>query len=170
MTSHNNDCKIILGIDPGFADTGFGLIKCKGQRIEILDYGSIKTGPKQAFELRLKYIYEQTKSLIKKYKPNYMATEQLFFYRNVTTAIKVSQARGVVLLAASQAKLPLYEYTPLQIKQSLTGYGGADKRQMGQMVKALFGLKKVPRPDDAVDALAIALCCSVSLKLDKLTK
>ena len=159
---------IILGIDPGFADTGFGVIKKLGQKIEVLDYGSIKTVAGQAFELRLKYIYEQISSLIKNYQPDYFSIEQLFFYTNTTTAIKVGQARGVALLVAAQNKLPIYEYTPLQVKQALTGYGAADKNQVGQMVKNVLGLEKVPRPDDAADALAIAVCCLNSLKINNL--
>ncbi len=157
----------ILGIDPGFADTGFGVVARAGQTLEALDYGSIKTAPRQAFEQRLRYIYEQVISLIKNYQPDYLAIEQLFFYKNITTAIRVSQARGVVLLAAAQNQIPLYEYTPLQVKQALTGYGAAGKNQVGQMVKVVLHLKSVPRPDDAADALAIAICCANGLKLNQ---
>ena len=166
----NNKTITLLGIDPGFADTGFGIIKKENNKVVPIAYGSIITAPKQPFEDRLFYIYEQLVSLIKNYKPDYMAIEQLFFFRNVTTAIKVSQARGVVLLAARQHNIPIYEYTPLQIKQAITGYGRADKNQMGNMVKAILNLDKIPRPDDASDALATALCCLSSLKMTNLDK
>ncbi|OIO46767.1 MAG: crossover junction endodeoxyribonuclease RuvC [Parcubacteria group bacterium CG1_02_37_51] len=160
----------ILGIDPGFADTGFGIIKKQGEKIIPVDYGSIQTVAKQPFEDRLFYIYTQTLSLLKNYRPDYIAIEELFFFRNTTTVIKVSQARGVIILAAKQTKTPIYEFTPLQIKQALTGYGRADKNQMGNMVKAILNLDKIPKPDDASDALAAALCCLSSLKMKKLGK
>jgi len=161
---------IILGIDPGFADTGFGVIQFEGLNSKTLDYGSIQTPAKEEFVDRLESIYNQMVQLIKIHKPNILAIEQLFFYKNVTTAIKVSQARGVMLLAAKQFNLDVYEYTPLQIKQSLTGYGRADKKQMQQMTKTVLGLKEVPKPDDAADALAVALCCAASYKLQNLGK
>lgn len=160
--------KKILGIDPGFADTGFGIISQQNNKFEVLDYGSIKTAAKQKFPKRIAYIYQQVNSLIKKYRPDYIAVEKLFFHTNVTTAINVGQARGVVLLAAEEYKIPIYEYTPLQVKQALTGYGAADKKQLGQMVKSILNLDKIPRPDDASDALAVAICCFNSLKIDKL--
>ncbi len=161
---------IILGIDPGFADTGYGVIKVENNSTTTLDYGSIKTPAKQPYGDRIEHIYNEILNLIKKYKPSDMAIEQLFFYKNVTTAIKVSQARGVVLLAANQNNLQISEYTPLQIKQSLTGYGRADKKQMQQMVKAILKLNEIPKPDDAADALAVALCCSANQKMENLKK
>jgi len=161
---------IILGIDPGFADTGYGIIQFESSNIKTIDYGSIVTPAKDEFVDRLEYIYDKIVRLIKQHKPISIAIEQLFFYKNVTTAMKVSQARGVVLLAAKQNNLEIYEYTPLQIKQALTSYGRADKKQMQLMIKAVLGLKKIPKPDDAADALAVALCCLSSQKLEKLGK
>ena len=162
--------QVILGIDPGFADTGYGVIEFEGGSVKTLDHGSIQTPAKQEFAARIEYIYNELVRIIKKYKPETIGIEELFFYKNVTTAIKVSQARGVVLLAAKQHNLKIHEYTPLQIKQSLTGYGRADKRQMQLMIKTVLNLKEVPKPDDAADALAIALCCSASQKLENLGK
>ena len=159
----------ILGIDPGFADTGYGIIKCEGNKITTLAYGSIQTPAKQDYSTRIEYIYNEVISLIKKYKPTNISIEELFFFKNVTTAIKVSQARGVVLLAAKQNNINISEYAPLQIKQALTGYGRADKKQMQQMIKTVLGLKEIPRPDDAADALAAALCCSSNLKMESIS-
>jgi len=166
----NKKKNIILGIDPGFADTGYGIIEFINGKTKTLDYGSIKTPARHAFAERLEYIYKEINNLIKKYNPQSIAVEQLFFYKNVTTAIKVSQSRGVVLLAAQQNNLKIHEYTPLQIKQSLTGYGRAEKKQMQLMIKAVLNLKEVPKPDDAADALAVALCCFASQKLENLGK
>jgi crossover junction endodeoxyribonuclease RuvC len=162
--------QIILGIDPGFADTGYGVIEFLGSSFKTLDYGSIVTPANQDFADRIEYIYDEIIKLIKKHKPTNIAIEELFFSKNVTTAIKVSQARGVVLLAANQNKLQISEYTPLQIKQALTGYGRADKKQMQQMIKVVLGLKEIPKPDDAADALAVALCCSSNLKMENIEK
>ena len=159
--------KITLGIDPGFADTGYGLIKSEAGKEICLACGSIKTAAGENFTNRLEIIYNEVNLLIKKYKPSALAIEELFFYKNTTTAMKVSQARGVVLLAAKQGNLSIHEYTPLQIKQALTGYGRADKKQMGLMVKAVLKLKEVPRPDDASDALAAALCYLANEKLER---
>ncbi|HDQ23173.1 MAG TPA: crossover junction endodeoxyribonuclease RuvC [Candidatus Uhrbacteria bacterium] len=147
----------ILGVDPGFATTGFALIKEKNKDLEVLDYGIITTSNKQAFSERLKYLHKALNKIIKKYKPQTIAVEQLYFCKNVKTALNVGQARGVILLTAILNKLPLAEFTPLQIKQAVCGYGQADKRQVQNMVKILLQLKKVPQPDDAADALAIAL-------------
>ncbi|MFW0838150.1 MAG: crossover junction endodeoxyribonuclease RuvC [Candidatus Komeilibacteria bacterium] len=159
--------KRILGIDPGFADTGFGILEFSGNNVLTIDYGSIKTAAGQPFPDRLIYIYDQVASLIKNYKPSHLAIEDLFFYKNITTAIKVSQARGVVLLAARQKKLTISNHSPLQVKQSLTGWGGADKKQMGKMIKTVLHLEKVPTPDDAADALAIAWCAGANLIIKK---
>ncbi|MCR4280052.1 MAG: crossover junction endodeoxyribonuclease RuvC [Candidatus Komeilibacteria bacterium] len=160
--------KIILGIDPGFADTGFGVIKKMGAELTVLDYGSIKTPAGEEFSRRLLYIHSAVTNLIKRYRPECVAVEELFFYKNITTAIKVSQARGTVLLAAAQAKTRVMEFTPLQVKQGLTGYGGAAKKQMGQMVKIVLKLDTIPKPDDAADALAIAVCAASSLRVKSL--
>lgn len=154
-----NSAKIILGIDPGVADTGFGVIK-KDQGLHFLTAGTIKTNKSLTPPERLKKIYQEIQELITEYQPEVVAVEKLFFARNVTTALAVGQARGVVLLAAHQAQKEIWEFTPLQIKQAVTGSGQADKRQVGLMVKTLLQLDSVPQPDDAADALAIAICAS----------
>jgi len=148
---------IILGVDPGVATTGYAFIQEQNSCQKILDFGIITTSAKQPFPERLKYIHVSLTKLIKKFKPNTIAVEQLYFCKNVKTALNVGQARGVILLTAILNKLPLYEFTPLQVKQSVCGYGKADKSQVQQMVKILLNLKQIPKPDDAADALAIAL-------------
>ncbi len=156
---------IILGIDPGTAIIGYGVIeesKIKSQKLKIIDYGCITTTPDFSTAERLEKLHLELKKLIKKYKPDIVAVEDIFFFKNLKTAIKVSQARGVILLTIAEAKIKLAEYTPLQIKQAVACYGRADKNQVQKMVKALLGLKEVPRPDDAADALAIAICCAHS--------
>lgn len=147
----------ILGIDPGTAITGFGVIETDGQKHKLVDAGVIRTPAKQALELRLETIYDDIKEIINTHKPDHCAVEQLFFAQNVTTAMAVSQARGVILLAIIKSGLDHSEYTPLQVKQAMTGYGRADKNQMQEMVKIMLGLKTVPKPDDAADALAVAI-------------
>lgn len=154
--------KIILGIDPGLADTGYGIICQNGSDLSVLAYGSIKTAAKHPLAKRLETIESQLNGIIQKYKPNGAGVEQLFFCTNVKTAIAVGQARGVVLLTLSKNKIPLTEWTPLQVKQAVTGYGQADKKQIQQMVKMILKLNELPRPDDAADALAIAICASNS--------
>ena len=151
--------KIILGIDPGLATTGFGIIKCENNETSLIDYGIISTPAKKPLLSRLQTIHEKLTKIIKKYKPNVCACEELFFCKNVKTALLVGQARGVILLTINEHKLPFHEFTPLQVKQSITGYGHADKKQIQQMTKILLHLKKEPQPDDAADALAIALTC-----------
>ncbi|MFA5048042.1 MAG: crossover junction endodeoxyribonuclease RuvC [Patescibacteria group bacterium] len=152
--------KIVLGIDPGLADTGYGVISCQSGRLEMIAYGSIQT--KKGLELsdRLVTLEKELYRIIKRYQPDEAGVEQLFFCNNVKTALMVGQARGVVLLTLMKNQLPLCEFTPLQVKQAVTGYGQADKRQVQQMVKTILGLKDIPRPDDAADALAIAICAS----------
>jgi len=152
---------LILGIDPGTATIGYGLIRA-GKKLELVEYGCLKTDPDRTTSQRLKDLADQIDELIKRTEPQAMAVEELFFAKNVTTAIKVSQARGVILLAAENHKLKIFEYTPLQIKQALTGYGRAEKKQIQQMVKMILGLKDIPRPDDAADALACSICCAHS--------
>ena len=161
---------IILGIDPGLAIVGYGIVECKGNKYKALDYGCIITDSKTLFPERLKIIYDELSFIIDKYNPADMAVEELFFNKNVKTAIKVGQARGVEVLAGINKGLGIYEYTPLQIKQSVTGYGRADKRQVQDMVKLLLNLKGIPKPDDAADALAIAICHSSCLKLKDMFK
>jgi len=147
---------IILGLDPGYATVGYGVIKKEGSKISAVAFGIIKTGAKMAFPKRLLEIAGGIDEIIKKYKPEMVAIEKLFFFKNQKTAIDVSQARGAMVLKVAEHHLPVKEFTPLEVKQAITGYGRADKRQMQEMVKVLFGLKTIPKPDDAADALAIA--------------
>ncbi len=150
---------VILGIDPGYAILGYGVLEAEaGRRPKPVDYGVIETAAWESFPRRLDKLYEGTRQLICLYKPEQVVFEELFFYRNVTTALQVGAGRGVTLLAAQQAGLPLYEYTPMQIKLAVCGNGHADKKQIQQMVKLLLGLREVPRPDDAADALGAAIC------------
>jgi len=160
---------IILGIDPGTATTGFGLIQKDKNQLQYIKCGCITTSAGVPAAERLDCIYDDIISLTREYKPQAVAVEDLFFFKNAKTVITVAQARGVILLAAQKTKLPLFEYTPLQIKQALTGYGRADKQQMQQMVKSLLGLNKIPQPDDAADALAVAMCHASSEKMLKRT-
>jgi len=153
--------QIILGIDPGVADTGFGVIE-QSQGLKFLTAGSIQTSKQKDIAQRLVEIYQQINQLLIKYQPKLVAVEKLYFARNVTTALNVGQARGVILLAAKQQGKTLVEFTPLQIKQAVTGNGQADKRQVGLMVKTLLKLKSIPRPDDAADALAVAICAAAT--------
>ena len=147
----------ILGIDPGTGIVGFGFIEADSRRLKLIDAGVIRTPAKQAAELRLLTIYDELAGLIEEYKPKAVSVEKLFFARNVTTAMSVSQSRGVILLAAIKSGLDVFEYTPLQIKMAITGYGRADKKQIQEMVRTLLNLKEVPKPDDAADALAAAI-------------
>lgn len=155
-----------LGIDPGTATTGYGVICENGNGLETLEYGCIKTSPKSSSHERLALIYKELKALIKKHKPDCVAVEKIFFGINTKTAIAVGQARGVILLSAAEAKVKIAEYTPLQVKLAITGYGRAEKGQIQKMVKTLLKLKQIPKPDDAADALAIALCQLNSYKYD----
>lgn len=147
----------ILGIDPGTGIVGFGCIDADNRTLKLVDAGVIRTPAGEADATRLKTIYEEISKLIEEYKPAWFSIERLFFASNVTTAMTVSQSRGVLLLAASQANLEIAEYTPLQIKMALTGYGRADKKQMQEMVRILLNLDQIPKPDDAADALAAAI-------------
>jgi crossover junction endodeoxyribonuclease RuvC len=155
----------IIGIDPGTGILGFGVIESDGQKHAIVDAGVIRTPVKEDDAVRLQTIFEELSDIITETKPVEMAVEKLFFAQNVTTAMTVAQARGVVLLAGQQAGLKISEYTPLQIKQALTGYGRADKKQIQEMVRILLGLKDVPQPDDCADALAAALMRAGTLKV-----
>ena len=155
----------ILGIDPGTGILGFGVIDVdKKGGFKLVDAGVIRTPVKQADSLRLATIYDELQQIIKHCQPTVMSVEKLFFAQNVTTAMSVSQARGVVLLCGQQHHLDLYEYTPMQIKQAVTGYGKADKKQMQEMVRMLLKLDQVPKPDDAADALAAAICCAMNVR------
>ena len=149
---------IILGIDPGLAIIGWGVVKYDGCRFQVLGYGSIQTPAGLLTEERLALIYDGMNQIIDKYKPDEMAVEELFFNTNITTGIRVAEARGVILLCGQQRKLRICEYTPLQVKQAVVGYGRAEKKQVITMVTMLLNLPKPPKPDDTADALAIAVC------------
>lgn len=156
---------IILGIDPGIATMGYGVLISEKGKISVLDYGVVITPKDENTPVRLALLEKGLNSIIEKYKPDEIAIEELFFNKNVKTAIVVAQARGAILLTCIKNCGRLYEYTPLQIKQGLTGYGRADKNQIQQMVKILLNLKNIPKPDDAADALAVALCHAHTNKL-----
>ncbi|MCI6502043.1 MAG: crossover junction endodeoxyribonuclease RuvC [Clostridia bacterium] len=149
---------IILGIDPGIAIVGWGVLSYAGNKFKVLGYGSIQTPAGMPTEDRLCVVYSELREIIKKYKPEHMAIEELFWNTNQKTGIRVSEARGVILLCGRQAGLDIYEYTPLQVKQAVVGYGRADKKQVISMVTLLLGLTSAPKPDDTADALAIAIC------------
>lgn len=155
----------ILGIDPGTGILGFGVIDVQGGKAQLVDAGVIRTPVKQDDAIRLATIYEELTDIVAQTKPRILSVEKLFFAQNVTTAISVAQARGVVLLCGQQAGLDIFEYTPLQIKQALTGYGRADKKQMQEMVRVILQLKEQPKPDDCADALAAAICHSMTMHL-----
>lgn len=148
----------IMGIDPGYAITGFGIIEYKNNKFKVLHYGVISTKSTMPFEKRLLAISDELDSLFLQYKPDSMAIEELFFSRNTTTAIGTAQARGVAILCGAKAGLDIYEYTPLQVKLAVSGYGKADKNQVQQMVRILINCKDTIKPDDAADALAVAIC------------
>lgn len=148
----------ILGIDPGYGITGFGLIEAQLGQYRLLNCGAITTPPNTDFSWRLEMIYHDMTELLRLSQPEAVAIEELFFGQNVTTGINVAQSRGVLLLAIRQAGLPVFEYKPMQVKQALVGYGNATKRQMQDMTKRLLHLQTTPKPDDAADAIAIALC------------
>lgn len=150
----------ILGIDPGIGICGFGLIETSGRaNAQALDYGAVTTEVDAPLPSRLKELYDSLVEVFKETKPDVVAVEKLFFSKNITTGIAVAEARGIVLLVAEQNKLPVYEYSPNEIKKTLTGYGSADKTQMEEMVRVHLGLKEKPKPDDAADALAAAITC-----------
>ena len=149
---------IILGIDPGYAIVGIGVIEYNRGKFRPIEYNAITTHTSMATSMRLKIICEEISEYLDKYKPDTVSIEELFFNNNQKTAIAVAQARGVLVSQAAIRNIPIYEYTPLQIKQAVTGYGRADKNQVQQMVKLLLGLNAVPKPDDAADAMAVAIC------------
>ncbi len=154
---------VILGIDPGFAIVGYGLVEYKNNSFKPIDYGVIRTDAKELFSDRLKKIDVQLKKIIDMYKPDCCSIEDLFFNTNAKTVIAAAQGRGVCVLCASAKDLPVYEYTPLQVKQAVVGYGRAAKGQVQQMIKIILNLNEIPKPDDAADALAVAICHAHSL-------
>lgn len=155
---------IIFGIDPGLAISGFGVVNYIGNKFDVLEYGAIITDSSDEFPDRLKKLYDGYTELFNRYKPDAIAIEELFYNKNVKTAIMVAQARGVHILAAVNKAIPLYEYTPLQIKQGIVGYGRAEKHQVQEMVKIILKLEQIPQPDDVADGLAAAICHAHSLK------
>ena len=148
----------IFGIDPGFAIVGYGVIDYNGVNFNPISFGAVTTRAGTDFSERLQSIYSDMNELFSKYNPDCVSIEKLYFNTNTTTAIEVAEARGVILLASKQNDLPVYEYTPLQVKQAITGYGKAEKRQVIEMVKNFLSFDKAPKPDDAADALALAIC------------
>ncbi len=148
----------IIGIDPGTAITGWGVVDSDGQDVEMVAYGTVKTPAGMPLPQRLQIIYRELAQIIEAWQPESSGIEELFFSKNAKTALAVGHGRGVAMLALANADLPISEYKPLEVKQAITGYGGADKRQIQQMVKLLLRLEDIPRPDDAADALAIAIC------------
>lgn len=158
---------LTLGIDPGVANTGYGLVREMANRLTYTACGCIITTPKDSSQQRLAKIYGEVKKLIALHHPAYIAIERLYFGENSKTAMAVGQARGICMLAAAEAKIPIAEYTPLEVKMAVTGYGKAEKKQVQQMVKTLLRLADIPKPDDAADALAVAICHLHSYKLSK---
>jgi len=158
---------VILGIDPGTAIMGYGLIEQKGSSLRALAYSCWRTPAHTPLAERLLMLYEEIDAFLSTHTPDQMAVEELFFSNNAKTALAVGQARGVVLLAGARRGIPIYEYTPLQVKQAVAGYGKADKNQVQQMVKSLLGLNEIPRPDDAADALGLAICHAHSYTLNR---
>ena len=154
----------ILGIDPGFAITGYSIIDYIGNKFKLITSGAILTDARTSFPLRLEKIYYELKDIIENYKPDCMSIEELFFNNNAKTAINVAQARGVILVTARQNDLNIYEYTPLQVKQAVTGYGRADKIQVQRMVKMILNTEKLPKLDDITDSMAMAICHAHSSK------
>lgn len=149
---------VILGIDPGYAIVGYGVINYASCRFSVVEYGAVTTNAGELFTNRLAKIYTDVCDIIDRTHPDALSIEKLFFNTNTTTAIDVAQARGVILLAATLKRVPVYEYTPLQVKSAVTGYGRAEKKQVMDMVKNLLRLEKIPKPDDTADALALAVC------------
>lgn len=147
----------VLGIDPGYAIVGWGVLEQAGNRFAPLGYGAVRTEAGEPFEQRLRQVYEGVAQIIAEYRPEALAIEKLFYQHNQTTVIGVAEARGVILLAAAQAGVPVYEFTPMQVKLAVTGYGGAVKKQMQEMTRILLHLESVPKPDDTADALAMAI-------------
>lgn len=160
---------LVLGIDPGLATTGYGLVAGDGQTLEAVTYGVLRTPAHTPIAERLVLLHDELTTLLDHYRPDVVAMEELFFSTNARTAMTVGEARGVLLLTAAQAGLDICEYTPLQVKQAVTGYGQADKHQVQVMVRLLLDLSELPRPDDAADALAVSICHHHSARLSELT-
>ena len=157
----------ILGIDPGFAITGYSIIDYQGNKFKLIDSGAVTTKAGESFPLRLTKIYDDLSMIIDEYKPDAISVEELFFNNNVKTAINVAQARGVVLVVGCQKQIPTYEYTPLQIKQAVAGYGRADKIQVQKMVKTILKVENLPKLDDTTDSMAAAICHAHSARFSE---
>jgi len=162
---------LVLGIDPGTATTGYGLVsEDKAGNLKAVEFGVVRTPAQDPMPQRLLQIHHRIQEIVSLHRPDCGAVEKLFFQSNVRTAMSVGQARGVTLLALAESEIPISEYTPLEIKQAVVGYGGADKQQVQHMVRALLGLDEIPKPDDAADALAVAICYLHSYRMEKLAK
>ncbi|MCR4434909.1 MAG: crossover junction endodeoxyribonuclease RuvC [Clostridiales bacterium] len=159
---------VIMGIDPGFAITGYGVVKYEGNKFSVVDYGVITTEASVELPKRLLFLNDGLEKLIKQYSPQAISVEELFFNKNIKTALAVGHGRGVAMLAAAKSGVDVFEYTPLQVKQSVVGYGRADKNQMQQMVRIILNLPEIPKPDDAADALAVAICHGHSHRMNAL--
>ncbi len=157
----------ILGIDPGYGITGYSIIDYIGNKFKLIDSGAVKTDAKMSFPLRLNEIFIQLNNIIDMYKPDAISVEELFFNNNAKTAINVAQARGVILIVGCQRNIPTFEYTPLQVKQAVVGYGRADKIQVQKMVKTILNVEKLPKLDDTTDSMAIAICHAHSAKFSQ---
>lgn len=157
---------IVLGIDPGLATAGYGAVDYTGNKLKLIDYGVITTPAGMALPQRLKHIYDYITALLTQYQPDACAVEELFFNKNAKTALIIGHARGVALLAAANSSVPVFEYTPLQVKQGIAGYGMAQKMQVQRMVKMLLNMDDIPKPDDAADALAVAICHCHSARME----
>lgn len=159
---------IIMGIDPGFAITGYGIIRYEGNRFAVEEYGAILTETNDSFPERLRILNSRIKELIKLYNPDAFAIEELFFNKNIKTAINAAQGRGAAIVAAADCGIDIFEYTPLQVKQAIAGYGRAEKSQVQQMVKIILNLEEIPKPDDIADALAVAICHAHSYRMNNI--
>ncbi|MCX8129381.1 MAG: crossover junction endodeoxyribonuclease RuvC [Clostridia bacterium] len=156
---------VIMGIDPGFAITGYGIVKYEGNKFSVIDYGAITTASSMVLPHRLLHLNDRLEEIIARYKPDAISVEELFINKNLKTALNVGHGRGVAILAAAKSGVEVFEYTPLQVKQSVVGYGRAEKAQMQQMIKVILNLPAIPKPDDVADALAVAVCHGHSYKM-----
>ena len=159
---------VIMGIDPGFAITGYGILSYSGNKFSVIDYGAVTTSASMKLPERLVILNRRLEELIEKYKPDAVSIEELFFNKNIKTALTVGHGRGVAILSAAKSGVPVYEYTPLQVKQAVVGYGRAEKMQMQQMTKIILNLPEIPKPDDVADALAVAVCHAHSYRMENL--
>lgn len=158
---------VILGIDPGIGRTGWGVVEVQSSKFKVLSYGCFETQPKSPMDERLALLFGHMEKIIAEHKPDSMAVEELFFNTNTTTALTVGHARGVIILSAALKKIPTFSYTPLQVKMAVTGYGRAEKNQVGDMIKLILHLKSIPKPDDTADALAVAITHAFSAKMPR---